>query len=312
MAIDEEVTLRKLEVFLAFMRLGSMAAVSEAMNLSTVSVHRALHTLEEGLRCRLFKKEGRGLLPLPTARVFADYAQRAVKECEDGIRRTRQVAGFEDTRITIGSGYSLTVRTIPQLVFGLQSRRPQLDVDLKLGSTRELLQMLRDGDLDAAIVVMADDDPGEEFVSIVLYQDPIQFAAPLRSRYAGLPSIDLRQLRDERFVSLRDDFVTVQAMKPLFDAAGFQPQVVMRAGNLFALANLVAEGLGCALLPSRVGLFTTNVQLVPLTPEFNLKQTIRLIVPKVRERHPNVLALIAECRMLQDGGHGQPSTPAAA
>ncbi|MDA4211308.1 LysR family transcriptional regulator, partial [Escherichia coli] len=59
MAIDEDITLKKLEVFQSFMTLGNMARVSEALGQSTVSVHRALHSLEEGLRCPLFKRDGR-------------------------------------------------------------------------------------------------------------------------------------------------------------------------------------------------------------------------------------------------------------
>src|SRR5689334_10079727 len=67
MAIDEEITLKKLEVFLTFMRLNNLARVSEVLGQSTVSVHRALHSLEEGMRCLLFKREGRNLIPLHTA-----------------------------------------------------------------------------------------------------------------------------------------------------------------------------------------------------------------------------------------------------
>jgi LysR family malonate utilization transcriptional regulator len=306
MPIDEEVTLRKLEVFVSFMRHGSMSAVAEALDLSTVSVHRALHSLEEGLRCPLFKKEGRSLIPLATAYAFAEFAQRTIKDCEEGIRKARQAAGFEDTRIAIGSGYSLTVRTIPQLIYGLKSRRPKLDVDLKLGSTRELLAMLRNDELDAAIVVMTDEAPGDEFASLVLFEDAVSFAAPLQSRYASRKSIDLRDVKDERFVALKEEFLTVEAMKPLFKAAGFAPNVVMRAGNLFSLTNLVAEGMGFALLPNRVGLFTTKVQLIPLAPRYTLKQTIRLLVPKARERNPNLLALVAECRSLRKATEALP------
>ncbi len=300
MPIAEEVTLRKLEVFLAFMHHGSMAATAEALDMSAVSVHRALHSLEEALRCPLFRKEGRSLVPLATAVTFADYAHRCVQECEAGIRRTRQVAGFEDTRIVIGSGYSLSVRTIPQLVYGLKSRKPNLDVDLKLGSTRELLEKLRADELDAAIVVMGDDEPDEEFVSLPLYQDPVCFAAPLGSKYAGRRSIDLRDLRHERFVGLHENFLTMEAMQALFDEAGYKPDIVMRAGNLFSLASMVAEGIGVGLLPRRVELFTNKVQLIPLSPEFRHQQTIRLLVRRVRERNPNILALIAQCRSLPE------------
>lgn len=74
MAIDDEITLKKLEVFLAFMQMSNLTRVSERLGLSAVSVHRALHSLEEGLRCPLFKREGRNLIPLKSAYAFAEHA----------------------------------------------------------------------------------------------------------------------------------------------------------------------------------------------------------------------------------------------
>lgn len=298
MAIDEEITLRKLEVFISFMRHGSMSLVAETMGISTVSVHRSLHSLQEGLRCPLFRKEGRSLVPLASAYTFVEFAQKTVAECEEGVRRTRLVAGFDATRLIIGSAYSLTVKTIPQLIYGLKSRRPLLDVDLKLGSTRELLTRLKSGELDAAIVVTPEDELNEDFVSLKLFSDSVHFATQLGSAHAGKTTIDLRDMEHEKFVALSQDFVTVKAMQRLFDAAGYVPNVVMRAPNLFSLANLVAEGMGCALLPGRVGLFTHQVKLIPLAPQYTLQQTICLVIPKLREREPNLLALTAECRML--------------
>ncbi len=52
--INQEITFRKLSVFMMFMAKGNIARTAEAMKLSSVSVHRALHTLEEGVGCPLF------------------------------------------------------------------------------------------------------------------------------------------------------------------------------------------------------------------------------------------------------------------
>lgn len=46
--INQDITFRKLAVFMMFMTKGNIARTAEAMQLSGVSVHRALHTLEEG------------------------------------------------------------------------------------------------------------------------------------------------------------------------------------------------------------------------------------------------------------------------
>ena len=47
-----------------FMRYGNLSKTAAEMQISTVSVHKALHSLESALRCPLFKNEGRNLIPL--------------------------------------------------------------------------------------------------------------------------------------------------------------------------------------------------------------------------------------------------------
>jgi LysR family malonate utilization transcriptional regulator len=91
--------------------------------------------------------------------------------------------------------------------------------------------------------------------------------------------------------------------------AGFSPKVVMQVGDIFSLMNLVSAGLGYTLLPGRVrNVFGDKLQLIPLKPEFRMRQTIGVNFLRMRERDPNLLALAAVCRMLrigrEDGGTG--------
>lgn len=297
MPIDQEITLKKLEVFLAFMRLGSLARASDELGLSAVSVHRALHTLEEGLRCPLFKREGRNLIALPTAYAFAKHAQRALAECEEGVRKVRELAGFDAGRLKIGSLYSLTLRCIPQLLIALKLRKPELQVDLTLGSNETLLRNLADGQLDAIVIGVQGAVEERDLVSVPLFDDEVQLAAPLGSPYGGLEKIDLAAMRDEKFITLSDGFVTADSFQHAFRQAGFVPETVMRVGDIFSLINLVSGGIGYSLLPGRVAEFSARIQLIPLETRYVSHQRITLLVPRNRERDPNLLALAAECRM---------------
>ncbi|MBY0240949.1 MAG: LysR family transcriptional regulator [Burkholderiaceae bacterium] len=302
MAIDQDITLKKLEVFLAFMRLGSLARAADELGLSAVSVHRALHTLEEGLRCPLFKREGRNLIALPTAYAFAKHAQRALAECEEGVRKVRELAGFDAGRLKIGSLYSLTLRCIPQLLIALKLRKPELQVDLTLGSNEALLRNLADGLLDAIVIGVQHTVDERELVSVPLFDDEVQLAAPVGSVYSGLEKVDLAAMRDEKFITLSDGFVTADSFQHAFRQAGFVPETVMRVGDIFSLINLVSGGIGYSLLPGRVAEFSPRIQLIPLETRYVSHQRITLLLPRNRERDPNLLALAAECRMYGQRG----------
>ncbi|SPK70287.1 Malonate utilization transcriptional regulator [Cupriavidus taiwanensis] len=294
--IGEEITFRKLEALLAFMESGNLAKAAEILDTSTVSVHRALHSLEEGTSCALFRHEGRNLIPTDAAHVLADTAREVLKAMADGIRATREAAGFSADHVKIGSLYSLTVQTVPKIVIGLKLRRPELQTELVLGSNADLLQKLKQGSIDAALMAVPEPDP--EIESIPLFEDDIFFAAPADSPYAAMPAVDLRACRDEPFVSLSEGFVTYSGFLEAFRIAEFTPNVVMKVCDIFSLMNLVGGGIGYTLLPGRVkGVYSRNVAFVPLAGEYDIKQTIALNFLRRRERDPNLLALAAACRM---------------
>lgn len=306
MSIDDGITIKKLEVFLSFMNFGNMARVAEAMGQSTVSIHRALHSLEEAVRCPLFKRQGRNLIPLISAYTFAEYARKILLNCEEGLAKTREIGGFNASKLKIGSLYSLTVSAIPELLMGMKLRRPDLEIQLSLGSNRELFQSLEDGRVDAIVVALAQGMQIDGMISLPLFYDSMCFAAPVDSPYAQLASIDLKKLQHERFITLGEGFATSKDFAFAFSQAGFSPELVMHVDDIFSLINLVSGGVGYSLLPKRIEAFSPRIHLIPMEERYVSQQLITVLIPENRERDPNLLALAAECRMFSSRSTPKP------
>lgn len=296
--ISDEITFRKLEILLAYMEGGNLNAAARLLDISAVSVHRALHSLEESMSCQLFSLQGRNLIPNEAAQVLAEASREVIKLMADGIAATRSAAGYSADRLKIGSLYSLTTGTIPEVIIGIKLRKPELETELVLGSNDELLHKLKHNAVDAALMAVPEPDPDVE--SIALFEDEIYFAAPAGSPYAAAADIDLRDCAGEKFVCLNDGFITFHGFQEAFRIAGYSPTVVTRVGDIFSLMNLVSAGIGYTLLPGRVRhVFGDKLQLIPLKPEYLMRQTIGLSFLRIRERDPNLLALAAVCRMLK-------------
>ena len=275
------------------MRCGALPPTAEVQQPSG-----ALHSLETGTRCTLFRLEGRNLQANDAAQALAEVAREVLRTMTEGIRSTREIAGYASERIRIGSLYSLTSGTVPALIMGLKLRKSEIQTELVLGSNNDLLRKLREGAIDAAIMGQPEDAADVE--SQVLFEDDIFFAAPAGSRHDGPAEIDLAACDDERFVSLTDGFVTYSRFMEAFAIAGFAPNVVMKTGDIFSLMNLVGGGIGCTLLPGRVrATLPANVRLIPLQPRFLMRQKIAVCFLRTRERDPNLLALLAASRVYQ-------------
>ncbi|MGO4003691.1 MULTISPECIES: LysR substrate-binding domain-containing protein [Pseudomonas] len=298
MLIDEELSLKKLEVFLVYMRTGNLSRAAAELETSNVSVHRAIHSLESALRCPLFKHEGRNLTPLESAYVLEERAQKLIGDVVETVRLTREAAGFSAERFKLGSLYSLTVKTVPQLIMGLKLRRSELNIDLILGSNFDLLYKLKNMEVDAILVSLDDSVNDPDCAQIQLFSDDIFLASPINSRFAQRTEVDLAEVRDETFITLTQGFATHQDSNRVFKQAGFEPKVAMQVNDIFTLLSMVSSEVGYALLPGRIAaVYENRVKLIPLQARYRLQQHIGVVFLKAKERDPNLLALLAECRM---------------
>ncbi len=296
--LSEEVTLRKLEILCSFVRTGSLSKTAEELGLSAVSIHKALHSLESGIACPLFIKEGRQLKALPAALYLAEASMDLLGDIDRILKKTRAKAGVESGQIRLGSMYSLTANIIPRIIMGTKIRRPDLDIDLYLGSNEDLMKKLSEGSVDAVVIAVPSDNLPEGVQVVPLFEDQLYFASSKKSK-PKQASIDLSEYQDEKFLTLQDGFATTSGFYEAFQLAGFKPKVVMKVGDIFSLMNMVSGDLGRTLLPGRVkALMGDSIEFTPLLPKYQVTQRIALMYLEANEANSNILALAAEARML--------------
>ena len=275
---NEELTLRKLEILAAFLEHGNLSNTAEHLGLSTVSVHRALHSLEDVLQFPLFRHEGRILKPLDSARLLGQRAQVMLRELDEAVRQARNAVGFGSCQIRLGTLYSLTVSTVPRLIAQLKARCSPLTVQLSMGSNDELLLALRSMELDAAVIEIGDGLETRGLRVVPLFEDPLYLASPPDFVPPDPLCADLRDYRDVKFLVLANGFATYRSFRQAFEPSGFQPEPVMSVGDIFSLGNLIHGGVGHALLPGRVRpLFEGRMQFLPLQAPYCIMQRIGMV-----------------------------------
>ena len=135
--------------------------------------------------------------------------------------------------------------------------------------------------------------------TLPLFEDTFYLAVPLSMSERIAEPADLADLQHEKFVTMNEGFATAQRFDDAFREAGFRPVVVTRLNDIFSLMNMVQAGVGCSLVPHRIGkVFENSVRLIELAERYRKHQTIALVFPKNRERDPDILSLLAEARML--------------
>lgn len=310
--ITSDITFRKLSIFMTFMEKGNIARTAEALGLSGVSVHRALHTLEENVRCPLFTHKGRNLIALPSAWTLLEYCQEVMQVMERGLEESRKIAGIGQGRLRVGTLYSLTMETVPRLIMGMKLRRPDLEMDLTMGSNDTLLHLLDEGSLDAILISISESDIDRNTLEVLpLFHDDIFLAAPASAKLNSSGLADLRDYKDQKFVSLAEGFATYAGFQDAFQIAGFEPEIVTRVNDIFSMLSLVQAGVGFTLMPGRMKkVYENSVQLLKLAQPYQMQQLIAIVFARNREQDPSLRALAAEGRMYARSLTEQPNPQA--
>jgi len=246
------------QAFIRIADLGSFTRAAEAMRTTQAAVSLKLQRLEERLGCRLVERTPRYVELSAQGVAFLEHA-RELLEVHD-----RAVAGFAGVRqrLVIGISDHVAGPELPALIARMNAQNPQLLIEIRIGSSGDLLQSFDRRELDAVIVRL---HVGRSDGEILTHEKFGWFAAPGWEHRAGEP-LPLATLAEP---------CGVRAMAgQLLDAAGVRWTEVFVGGGVAAVAAAVVAGLGVAALAPRM----LPLGAVDVGPKLGLPELPRLPV----------------------------------
>jgi LysR family malonate utilization transcriptional regulator len=298
--INDGVTLKKIMIFHEFMKNNSMKDAAHNLDISVVSVHKALHSLEEAIECPLFETQGRSLRPLKSAETFYIYSEKLLTELNSAIKEAKDQLGIQSDKLALGSLYSLTYDLVPTVVSGLQKRRPELQVSITQGSNQTLLQRLDKMEIDVALIAQPHPAVSSTYTVMPIYDDHMVIAISSSSPFANKPKIALEELANEKLITLSPGFATYEHCLKCFQRDNLKPVIGMQVEDIFTLMNMIQSGVGYSIVPARLKekyqphVAFVDIDTIHPDPE---PQTVSLVCLKTKEREIGILSCIAECRL---------------
>ncbi len=252
-------TLTELRYIVAVARERHFGRAAEACFVSQPTLSVAIKKLEEELEVKLFERGGNevsvtalGADIVRQAQITLDSAA-AIKEL---ARRGKDpLAGA----LRLGIIYTIGPYLLPPLVREAIARVPQMPLMLQENFTVKLLEMLRTGEIDCAI--LAEPFPDTNLALAPLYDEPFVVAVPGHHPLAQRTSISSAELRDETMLLLgtghcfRDQVLDVcpEFARPAGFGAGSGSGDDMRrsfeGSSLETIKHMVASGMGITVLP---------------------------------------------------------------
>ena len=303
-----------------FAARGSIARTAEALGYTPSAVSQQLAVLEREAGTPLLDRTARSAGLTAAGRRLAVHAERILAMVEEAESDLSAQAAQPSGRVVVTAFPSAAVAFAPALARSLRAH-PKLSLLLREADPAEGLQLVRSGEVEAAIVddwtgrlsALVASPPGHVSINgdsagadhghgVLTYyhlvRDPLVLVVA-RDHPAANPNlpVDLRALRNEPWLAAPSGEPSRQATDRLLAAVGLTPPVPSEFEGLGTVANLVDRGLGIAIMPRlAVGAYERRLVVRELPAGLDLARDVFAGARPASVARPSVAVIVSALR----------------
>ena len=240
--------LRDLRYAVAVARERNFRRAAERCFVSQPALSLAIQKLEDELGARIFERSKVEVSVTPIGEAIVAQAQRALEEIDRikalATQGRDQLAG----PLKLGAIFTVGPYLLPELIPVLHKRAPHMPLEVEENTTANLVELLRNGRVDAVVAALPFEVPGAEVLP--LYDEPFAVVVPKSHRWAKRRRIEAADLSGEKVLLLSSGHCFSNQVVEACPQLQQHGSETMQGNSLETIRNMVASGFGITVLPT--------------------------------------------------------------
>jgi LysR family hydrogen peroxide-inducible transcriptional activator len=243
-------TLSHLRAFVAIARHRHFGTAATRSNISQPSLSQALAALEQGLGVQLIERSTRRVLLTSAGSQLLGRATAALDAVDGLVAAAAGLGGRLTGGLRLGIIPTVAPYVLPTVLPAMRAEFPDLVPRIVEDHTARLLDALRSGAIDVAVLALPIADPG--MIEISMYTEDFVLALPAEHPLSGRRDLTVADLRGLPLLLLDEGHCLREQTLDLCRSVDIAPDASdTRATSLTTVVQCVAGGLGLTLLPRR-------------------------------------------------------------
>ena len=253
-SFEPALDLQTIRIVRAIAETGTITGAARLLGYSQPAVSQHVQRAEARLNLPLVTRVGRSVRLTEAGTVLARHALTIASALEAASGDLADLAGLRTGTVRLAAFPTASSTIVPRLLAAMATEHPGVRVNYVEAQPPEAVAMIREGSIDLAITFSYPGDRSDPHVdsanglgSEALFTEDTVVVLPAEHLLADQPVVDLARLSDERWIAgcprCRGHLLAV------CELAGFAPSIAFETDNASAVINMVASGLGVAILP---------------------------------------------------------------
>jgi len=245
------ITLRQLRYLAALAKHGHFGRAAEACAVTQPALSMQIRDLERTLGVKVVERRPGEVMLTDVGREIARRGEDVLAASRDLVDFAQHRGGLLTGRLTLGVIPSLAPYLLPRILPVLQKQFPELRLELRETQTRQLVDEVKSGALDAAMLALPLGEP--DIDTLALFEDLFLLAVPSDDPRPQRRRIKAGEIDQSRLILLEDGHcLRDQALAFCATAARSAPGttgMAFAASSLSTVMQMVASGYGVTLIP---------------------------------------------------------------
>ena len=239
--------LRQLEIVKVIADTGSFTAAARLLHVSQSAVSRQVLLLEEELKEPLFVRLGRRVRLTSAGESLLQLSQRVLSDVRDTTAAIVEGHGRLSGTINLAGGMTVCLHVFPSLLKEYRRRHPDVDIKLTTGGTPDLVERIRSGTVDVALMTLPVE--GADLMQVPVMREELLLVTHPAHRVAKRRRVGARELDGQPLVLFERGSSTRRVIDAMIAREQITPNIVMETENVEILKALVAIGMGMTIIP---------------------------------------------------------------
>jgi len=231
-------------------RSGSFTKAAQALYITQPTLSKMVRKLEDELGVPLFARIGKRYELTDAGRVIASEAEKIIASFRNMQSELKDLTGFRKGTVRIGLPPMVGSSFFPRVMSRFRSKYPGLHIQMTEEGSKRVEEEVEAGRLDIGAVLLPVDEA--RFGSYVFVRETLKLVVPSAHPLASRSEAHLSELAGEPFVYFHRSFALYERVIDACRSVGFHPDIRIESSQWDFIQEMVAAGLGIALLPAPI------------------------------------------------------------
>lgn len=257
--------IRHLKYFLAISKLGSFTKASEELYVTQPTLSHQMRQLESELGCDLLDRSSRVIRLTGAGEIFVVYANRIIREIEEGKLAIQGYHGLEVGSLVIGVISAFTNNLLPPILAKFSQLYPGIKIKVIELPTGDMQRKIRDGDISFGLGY---GPVSMEFIeSMELFREDLMFIISKNHLFANRPFISLKDVATTKLALLSEEYLSRRLIDISFLEIMAKPNITMEMNSIDAILETIGDSDLTTIMTKRMMQKYKKLVAIKIKPE---------------------------------------------